>query len=285
MGRRVDLTIPAHPRLPGRLYTPVEPGPHPVLVYLHGGGFVFGDLDTQDRLKRILVRDARVAVLSLEYALSPEHRYPTAIEQVAAALAWLRDQAGGLGLDPDRVAIAGDSAGANLALNAMIRTAGSPEQPSLGLLIYGMFSANHDTRSHRLYGGGEFGLSTQKLDWFWTHYLGDPCRRGDPGPAPLGADLSGLPKIALFAAALDPLLDDSSRLAERLRAIGRPAALTIYPGVTHGFIALTGWLDQARRLADDLATTLTRELGVGATDAGTREPIRARQSTICIASA
>jgi len=255
--------IPATPPLRLRLYRPKGAvGALPVYLHIHGGGFAFGSLDALDRWKREIAEEAGVAVAGLDYALSPEHRFPTAIGQVMAALAWLRSEGAGHGLDTARLAVGGDSAGGNLALNALLRLRDAGEAPpALGVIIYGMLSAAHETASHREMGDGRFGLSTVKLERFWTHYLPDPALRGDAAAAPLHAALHGLPPLLLQAAALDPLLDDTLALATRLKEAGAPHSLTLYDGVPHGFIAQTALLSKARGARAEVSKALRNAFG------------------------
>ncbi|WP_232477154.1 alpha/beta hydrolase [Roseomonas sp. KE0001] len=258
---RLDGTSPP---LRLRLYRPRQDGPLPAYLHIHGGGFAVGDLDSLDRWKREIADEAGVVVVGLEYALAPEHPYPTAIGQVLAALRWLRDAAGGFGIDGSRLAVGGDSAGGNLALNALLRLRDTGEAgPRLGILVYGMLSAEHDTPSHRERGDGRFGLSTAKLNWFWSQYLPDPALRRDAGAAPLHARLAGLPPLLLQAAALDPLLDDSLNLANRLQEAGVEHRLTVYEGMPHGFIGQTALLTQANAARREVVAALKERLRAG----------------------
>ncbi|WP_245215600.1 alpha/beta hydrolase [Pararoseomonas baculiformis] len=244
-----------------RIYRPDAPGPLPALLHIHGGGFAFGDIDSLDRWKREIARDAAMIVVGLEYALAPENPYPAAVNQVLAALRWMRDEGAAHGMDGGRLAVSGDSAGGNLALNALIRLRDAGEAgPSFGAIIYGMLSAEHDAASHAALGTGRFGLSTARLDWFWTQYLGT-TPRDDTGAAPLRADLRGLPPLLLLAAALDPLLDDTLKLDARLDEAGVPREMQIFEGVPHGFIAWTRLLPQAQAARAALVEALRRHLG------------------------
>ncbi|MXP64339.1 alpha/beta hydrolase [Roseomonas sp. M0104] len=250
------------PPLQLRIYRPAAEGPLPTYLHIHGGGFALGSLDALDRWKREIAAEAGMIVVGLDYALAPEHPYPAAIDQVLAALRWLRDGATEFGVDGRRLAVGGDSAGGNLALGALLRLRDAGEAgPRLGAIIYGMLSAAHDTPSHRELGDGRFGLSTAKLDWFWTRYLPDAALRQDPAAAPLHAELAGLPEMLLQAAALDPLLDDTLNLDRRLTAAGVPHAMTVYPGVPHGFIGQTAVLEKARAARAEVVAALRRALG------------------------
>lgn len=248
----------AAPPLRLRLYHPRGgTAPRPAYLHIHGGGFALGSLDSLDRWKREIADEADMVVVGLDYALAPEHPYPTAIHQVLAALRWLRENGAAHGIDGARLAVGGDSAGGNLALNALLRLrdAGEP-LPALGAVIYGMLSARHDTPSHRDRGDGRFGLSTERLEWFWSRYLPDPALREDAGAAPLHAELQGLPRLLLQAAALDPLLDDTVNLGRRLTEAGVPHGMTVYAGVPHGFIGQTALLTKANAARRELVVAL-----------------------------
>ncbi|MBX9634472.1 MAG: alpha/beta hydrolase, partial [Magnetospirillum sp.] len=189
----------------------------PALVYFHGGGFVLNGVDTHERLMRLLALRSGVAVIGVSYTLAPELRFPGQLDEALAAIAWARSEGSDFGLDADRIAVGGDSAGANLALAATLALRDAKAAlPSFGLLLYGMFSADLTTPSHNAYGGGEFGLTSERVDWFWAQYLADRAQRDNPLAAPLWADLEGLPQQLIIAAGLDCLRDDSTALAERL---------------------------------------------------------------------
>lgn len=258
--RRLDhLPVPATLRL----YYPqgAQDAPLPLYLHLHGGGFAHGDLDTLDRWKREIAEEAGIVTAGLSYALSPEARYPVALEQVLGALRWLRDQAPALGLDAGRLAVGGDSAGGNLALAALHRLRDENDAfVKAGVVIYGMLSARRDTGSQASFGDGRFGLSTDKLDWFWQQYAGDAALLADPGVAPLHAEVTGLPPLILQAAALDPLLDDTLDLANKLFAAGAAPTFIVYSGVPHSFIGMTRLLPQAREARADLVQALKRNL-------------------------
>ncbi|PWC28431.1 alpha/beta hydrolase [Teichococcus aestuarii] len=259
---RVEEVVLDHatPPLRLRLYHPRGgSAPRPAYLHIHGGGFAVGSLDSLDRWKREIADEADMVVVGLDYALAPEHPYPTAIHQVLAALRWLREHGAAHGIDGARLAVGGDSAGGNMALNALLRLrdAGEP-LPALGVIVYGMLSARHGTPSHRDRGDGRFGLSTEKLDWFWTQYLPDPALREDAGAAPLLADLHGLPRLLLQAAALDPLLDDTLDLGRRLTEAGVPHGMTVYEGVPHGFIGQTALLGKANAARREVVAALRK---------------------------
>jgi acetyl esterase len=215
----------------------LPPGPAPALLYLHGGGFAFGDLATHERLARNFARECGAVVLLLDYRRTPEHRYPAALEDALDAFAWLNTQAAELGIDPARTGLLGDSAGGTLALATARALTDADSWPARALgLIYPMASMEHGSRSHQLYGDGSFGLTTKGLEWFWRQYLRDDRDHADPLALPGQASLANLPPIALFIAECDALADDSWRLAERLEAARHPHSLEVFTGMTHAFI-------------------------------------------------
>lgn len=218
----------------------------PALVYFHGGGFVLNSIDTHERLLRLLAARSGVTVIAVAYDLAPETRFPGQLHQALDAMAWLRAHGRALGIDPRRLAVGGDSAGATLALSLTLalRDQGLP-LPAFGLLLYGMFSARLDTPSHQSFGTGAHGLTTERVDWFWTQYLAGADQRGHPLAAPLLADLTGLPHQHIIAAGLDCLLDDSIALAARLTEAKVPHRLSIHRDVPHSFMQMSAVLPAA----------------------------------------
>lgn len=256
MAQRLDLT--AGP-LRLRLFDarPAGAGPRPVLLYFHGGGFALNSIDTHERLLRLLALRSDVAVVALAYSLAPEKRFPAQIDEALAAVAWIRAHGHEYGLDGARLALGGDSAGANLALatSLSLRQRGLA-QADFGLLLYGMFSADLATASHRAFGGGAHGLTTERVDWFWSQYLADFAQRDNPLAAPLWADLHGLPPQLVIGAGQDCLLDDSLALADKLRQAGVATRLSVYDGAPHSFMQASVLLDSARRAIDEAARAL-----------------------------
>lgn len=233
----------------------------PVLVYFHGGGFALNGVDTHERLLRLLARRSGVAVLALGYSLAPELRFPGQLNEALDTIAWLRRHGHLHGLDGGSFAVAGDSAGANLALAATIvlRDRGLP-LPRFGALLYGMFSADLRTASHRLFGGGGFGLTTERVDWFWSRYLADFAQRDNPLAAPLLADLHGLPPQLVIGAGLDCLLDDSLALAAKLEQVGISHRLSVYADAPHSFMQMSSILDSAAQAIDETGDAIAQAL-------------------------
>lgn len=253
--------------VPMRIFLPeARHSPSPVLLYFHGGGFALNGLGTHERLMRLLALRSGVAVVGVGYGLAPEHRFPSQLADAVAALAWVRDAGAGLGLDGGRVAVGGDSAGANLALALQINLRDRRQAlPVFGVLLYGMFSADVETPSHRAYGGGAYGLTSSRVAWFWDQYLADRAQRDNPLAAPLAADLRGLPPQLVIGAGQDCLLDDSLRLAERLSEAGVRRHLSVYEGVPHSFMQMSALLTPADEAITEAAsavrTTLSPEAG------------------------
>ncbi|WP_425259478.1 alpha/beta hydrolase [Rubrivivax sp. RP6-9] len=245
LARVQDLHIPAADGtpLPARLYA-ASHDRLPLLLYLHGGGFTVGSLETHDSLCRQLALRSGGAVVALHYRLAPEHRFPTAVEDAWAALRWLVAEAGGLGLDGSRIAVGGDSAGGTLAAVCALlaRDAGLPL--ALQLLITPGTTAHADTASHKLFANG-FLLDAASIDWFFEQYI-DRGARSDWRFAPLLApDLEGVAPACVLLAECDPLVDEGIAYADRLRAAGVAVALELYRGLTHDFIKMGRVLKEA----------------------------------------
>lgn len=245
-----------------RLYRPENATePSPCLVWLHGGGWVIGSLDTHDGLCRRLALAGGMTVASIDYRMAPEHPFPTPLDDTLAALAGLRAQAAALRIDPQRVALGGDSAGANLALAACLALRDRGQAPvRAAILVYGAFSDDLDSPSHLAFGDGRWVLSTPTMRWFWDQYVPDVDRRREPLVSPLWADLRGLPPLYVSAAELDPLRDDSERLARRLVEAGVDIDWRLWRGVTHACINWGRDLDAARRYIAEIAAFIARRL-------------------------
>lgn len=227
--------------LAARHYAPDEPGgPHPLVVFFHGGGFVLGDLETHDAPCRLICRHAGTHVLSVGYRLAPEHPFPAAVEDGREALRWATEHAADLGADPARVAVAGDSAGGNVAAVAAWQASRDEgPAPALQVLIYPATDVAEISRSHELFGGG-FLLTRELMDWFTALYVADSDPR-DPRLSVLRADgLGGAPPAVVVTAGFDPLRDEGEAFADALRAAGVPAVLRRFPGLIHGFLNAIG---------------------------------------------
>ncbi len=210
------------------------------MVFLHGGGWVFGDLDSHDSACRLICRDAGVHVLAVDYRLAPEHPAPAAVDDAYAAYRWAREHAAELGADPRRVAVAGDSAGGNLTavVCRLARDAGDP-MPSLQWLIYPVTDQRGQARSRSLLGDG-FLLTKHDMDWFTDSYLRDSgLDRTDPIVSPLLADdLSGLPPALVITAGFDPLRDEGEQYAVKLQEAGVTVDHRVMTSMIHAFLNL-----------------------------------------------
>jgi acetyl esterase len=242
-----------------RAYSPGGPGPHPVLIYYHGGGWVIGDLYTHDGLCRSLTNAARCVVVSVDYRLAPESKYPVPAEDSYAALRWVVANAARLGLDPRRVAVGGDSAGGNLAtvVALMARERGGPALVHQ-VLIYPVTDLDLNTQSYVENATG-YVLTREGMRWFWNHYLVRESQGREPYASPLRApSLAGLPSALVITAECDPLRDEGEAYGARLRAAGVPVTVTRYAGIFHGFVRMTRILDKARTAVDEIAGSLQK---------------------------
>jgi acetyl esterase len=257
-----DRTLPgpACP-IPVRVYTPAIDGPLPVFVYLHGGGWVIGNIESSDGLCRALCNAARCIVMSVDYRLAPEHPFPAAVEDSYYAVLWASKNAGGFGGDESRIAVGGDSAGGNLAA-VVTQIARDRGQPALKhqLLIYPVTDAACNTPSYSQNAEGYF-LTKAAMQWFWGHYLGRDADPSNPLASPLRAhSFKGLPPAMVITAEYDPLRDEGESYANRLRDAGIPVQLTRYEGMIHGFFTMGAILDQGRKALEQAAAALRTAL-------------------------
>jgi acetyl esterase len=245
-----------------RLHRPAADRNLPVLVYLHGGGWVWGSIDTHDRLMRSYAAAAGCAVLGVDYALSPEAVFPQALEECAAVVRRLAETGGELGLDGGRIVLGGDSAGANLAAAvALLDAEAAAPAPLRGLLLnYGVFDHDLATASYREFAEG-YGLTLEKMRFYWDAYCPDPVARLTPFASPLRADLSRLPATLLHIAELDVLAAENHSFAERLRQAGINLEMQVFPGTVHGFLRALGQVGAADRAVAAAASWLRRRFG------------------------
>lgn len=249
-----------------RLYRPIDTDAAlPAIVYLHGGGWSIFSIDTHDRLMREYAHATGAVVVGVDYALSPEHRYPIALQQSIDTVRWLREHADQLRIDAARLALAGDSAGANLALSAALSL--RDENSSRGLcallLNYGAFDTEISEHARATLGTSGDMLSGAEMDAFWDSYLGQDLRhRQDPLAVPMRASLHDLPPAFLVMAERDVLSEQSLRMAELLRAQGNPAQLRRYAGASHSFLEAMSISALARRAIEDGAGWLREQLEV-----------------------
>ncbi len=248
-----------------RDYRPATPGadadPLPALVYYHGGGWTIGDLDTHDTLCRSLCAGSGCAVFSVDYRMGPEHKFPTAVEDAQRALQWVTEKAGDLGVNPERIAVGGDSAGGNLAavVSLLARDQQGPA-PAFQLLIYPAVDqrAGHD--SHQRNGEG-YLLTRVLMQWFRDQYHNHPDEYLDWRASPLLAhSLAGLPPALVLTAEYDPLVDEGQAYAAALSSAGVPVETISYPGQVHGFITMGKVLDDANHAVDVCARAVRNAL-------------------------
>ncbi|THD55157.1 alpha/beta hydrolase, partial [Phenylobacterium sp.] len=237
------LTVPGPGGdIPARVYRPDNQDSHaPLMIFAHFGGGVIGDLETCNAFCSILARSARGPVLSVDYRLAPEHRFPAGLEDVMAAYRWGRDNAERFGAPPAQAAIGGDSMGGAFAavLCQELKKAGEP-QPALQLLIYPWVDVVCESASMTTYGDA-FPLTRATLDWFAGHYMGPGDSPADPRLSPFRApDVSGLAPAIVVTAGFDPLLDQGEAYARRLKEAGVPVVYRCYDGLAHAFTAFTG---------------------------------------------
>jgi acetyl esterase len=252
----IDIELPGRV-VPARLYVPAAARPG-LTLFFHGGGWVLGTLDTHDATARALARASGAAVLSIAYRLAPEHRYPAAADDCFEATLWAAENAARLGVDATRLAVAGDSAGGNLAAAVAIM-ARDARGPALAhqLLIYPVTDANFATPSYADNGGGNYFLSTAAMQFYWDAYLGGLA----PDAAPLAAvlrqgDLSGLPPATVVTAEYDPLRDEGQAYARRLAAAGVKVDAPLAPGMIHGFFSMFEMIPTAQRWIDHAGANL-----------------------------
>jgi acetyl esterase len=247
MAESGDRWLPARGRrIQCRVHRPAGDGPLPVLLYLHGGGWVWNSIDTHDRLMREYAEAAGCIVVGPDYALSPEAVFPQALEECAAVLRWIAAEGAAWGIDPARIVLGGDSAGGNLAAGLALwqRAEGSPV-PLRGLLLnYGVFDSRLDTPSYEEFSTG-YGLTRERMSFYWGAYAPRPPDRVNPLAAPLRGSLAGLPPCLLHIAELDVLASENHAMAAALEAAGVPVETRLFPGTVHGFLRAVGHVGQA----------------------------------------
>ena len=246
-----------------RIYTPEGKAPFPVVVYMHGGGYVVGDLDTQDMIARALCAWGEAVVVSVDYRLAPEAKFPAGPEDSYAALQWAATNAASIGCDGSRIALAGDSAGGNYAC-AVALMARDRNGPAVRCVVNIYGSCNYpstDTPSAREFAEGPI-LRKDDIDWFWEQYLTDPSEQDDYRASPVRAEShAGLPPHFIGTAECDPSRDDSEIFATKLQSAGVEVAMKRYPGMVHGFASWVGFLPGAREVLQDAGNFLKKHLG------------------------
>lgn len=265
-----DLRIPTRDgaTIRARLYQAVEPSwaePAPALIYYHGGGFTVGSVDTHDALCRMFARDGKCTVLSVDYRLAPEHKFPTAVNDAFDALVWLHAHAAEFGIDAGRLAVGGDSAGGTLATVCAVLARDAGIALSLQLLIYPGTTGYQETDSHSRLADG-FLLSGETIQWFFDQYVREASDRDDWRFAPLdgtrGApEFGGLAPAWIATAEYDPLSDEGDAYAKKLRDHGNEVTLRRYPGMIHEFFKMGGFVPDVTHAHAEAAAALRRAFG------------------------
>jgi len=247
-----------------RIYTPLcandtAEGGRPLMLFFHGSGFVVCSLDTHDGMCRNLCAGTGCLVVSVDYRLAPEHKFPAGSDDCLAATRWAVANAAGLGADPGRVFVAGDSAGGNLAAVTALRIRDQGGPALLGQLLIYPVTDYHDPGTPSMAENAEgYGLTRKAMEWFWGHYLADPSDAADPYASPLRADdLSGLPPALVVTAEYDPLRDEGEYYADRLRQAGVRTRMQRWDGMNHGFFAVPGVVEKASAAIDEACVWVT----------------------------
>jgi acetyl esterase len=260
-----DVAIPGPGGdIPARVYVPTtEPGPRPVVVYFHGGGWVIGGIESHDATVRGLAAASGVTAVSVDYRLAPEHPFPAPLDDCVAAVRWVAGNAADLDVDPARLAVGGDSAGGNLAAVVAGQLRGTEAAPAFQLLVYPVTDGEMARPSMVENADGYF-LTTATMAWFWDHYTG-AGHRTDPRASPLHATddaLAGQAPALVITAEYDPLRDEGEAYAARLEAAGVPVTATRYDGMIHGFVSMGDMVPEGKAAMDEAAQALRAALTV-----------------------
>jgi acetyl esterase len=257
-----ELTIPGPAgEIPARLYLPGKGTAYPLFVFLHGGGWVIGDLDSADNMARFLCGHVNCVVLSVDYRLAPEHIFPAAVDDSFAAVQWAVAHAGELGGDPKRVLVGGDSAGGNLTavVAQMARQKGAPRLAGQVLFYAATDGASLDTPSYKEFGDKSLGLPTRDVEWFLEQYTPNPKDRLNPLVSPLLADdLRELPPALVVTAEFDVLRDEGEAYARRMQEAGVKVQLMRCNGMVHGFLSTIGLIMRATQYFEQVAAEIRK---------------------------
>jgi acetyl esterase len=254
-----DMSVPVDGRsVPVRIYDPSPQGAlRPVTVFFHGGGWVFGGLDSQDHIARAIASRSGSIVVSVDYRLAPEHRFPAAVDDAYGVVAWVASHAGSFGGDGGRLAVMGESAGGNLAA-VVAQQARRAHGPDIALQVLAYPATDRFDDSPSMYENAAGPMLTRSwLEWFYGCYLDTPDQGADPRVSPLREpDLSGLPTAVIVTAQYDPVRDQGNRYAEALAAAGVPVTHIQVAGATHALLSFTGSVDLARSVLNDLGAAI-----------------------------
>ena len=258
VARVEDRSIPGPDGdVPVRIYTPDGDGPFPILAWYHGGGWVIGDLESADGTARHLCKGAGCVVVSVDYRLAPETKFPGPAEDCYAATVWAVNNAASLNADASRLAVGGDSAGGNLAaaISLMSADRGGPAIAHQ-LLVYPVTERNYDTPSYSQNAEG-FLLARDAMIWYWDAYLADAADAGNPYAAPMKAEsLAGQPSALVITAEFDPLRDEGEAYGRRLQEAGVPTTISRYDGMIHGFFGMVGIMDKSGQVMEEATAAL-----------------------------
>ncbi|PXA84205.1 acetylesterase [Nostoc sp. 3335mG] len=265
MARTIERQVPTSTgALRIRVYDPGIAKPAPALIYMHGGGFVLFSIDTHDRLMREYAAAGDMLVIGVDYPLSPEARYPTALDQIVALVDWLRSEDGeGLGVDPSRIALGGDSAGGNLALTTALKLRDRGDGAAIAALLlnYGAFGAPCSDEAEARFGGAGAVLDRAEMEYYFDAYARDPGHAlDDPYARPIIADLRDLPPAFLVVPECDILAEQSHAMAARMREAGVDVTSKVYPGATHSFLEAMSVAAVAREAIADGAAFVKASL-------------------------
>ncbi|WP_380876065.1 acetylesterase [Sphingomonas sp. DBB INV C78] len=264
MARIATLMVPTRSgQMRVRFYHPEVGAPAPALIYLHGGGFTLFSIDTHDRVMREYAARGGFVVVGADYPLSPEAKYPAALNAIEDLALWLVAHGPAYGMDPERIAIGGDSAGANLSVATALRLrdAGHGNRLHAMLLNYGGFGAECSDAAEARHGGEGAILSRAEVEYFWSNYVSGPADRADPFACPILADLEGLPPAFLVIAECDVLAEQSAAMGGALFAAGVEVRAKTYPGATHSFIEAVAVAKVAAEAIEDGALWVRERLG------------------------
>ena len=244
-------------QVPVRIYTPAGSGPFPVLSWFHGGGWVLGNLETADATARHLAVGAGCVVVSVDYRLAPEAKFPVPFDDCYAATQWIVQNAASINVDPSRIAVGGDSAGGNLAAGICLAAKDRGGLPiAFQLLVYPVTAVDFSTGSYKQNADG-YLLTMDGMKWYWNHYLSSDADASNPYAAPLAAkDLSGLPPALVITAEFDPLRDEGEAYAKKLQDAGVAATAIRYDGMIHGFFGMSAVLDKGAQAVAQASSAL-----------------------------